>query len=128
MTHNSPPIPTALAPQVHCSARCASCSMPVHCLKTLTGDPVAFCLANSAIGALPEELECRSWMFVEPDGSDDPVIVLAATSGNVAVYLAANLDDRLYSRPWQQRSRTGALSLWAWAGRRHLPSAVLLPF
>lgn len=56
--------------------------------------PVAFCLANSDIGVLPEELDCRGWMFLEPDSPEDPVLVLAATAGDVAVFLVANLNER----------------------------------
>jgi hypothetical protein len=56
--------------------------------------PVAFCLANSHLGVLQEELDCRGWMYLEPDSPDDPVLVLAATAGRVAVFVVANLNER----------------------------------
>jgi hypothetical protein len=56
--------------------------------------PVAFYLANSHLGVLPEELDCRGWMFLEPDSPEDPVLVFAATAGRMAVFLAANLNER----------------------------------
>lgn len=56
--------------------------------------PVAFLLANKNTGVLPEELDCRAWVYLEEDSDDNPVLVLAGAAGEVAVYLAVNLAER----------------------------------
>jgi hypothetical protein len=56
--------------------------------------PVAICLADRNIDVLPEELNCVSWMYLEEDSEEDPVLVLPAMAGNRTTYIVASLTER----------------------------------
>lgn len=55
---------------------------------------VAFSLYNRDVGALPSVMDCRSVAVFDDDEKKNPVLVLGATDGPSAVYLAVNLAAR----------------------------------
>lgn len=71
----------------------------------------AFCIANTRIGLLAPEFDCRAWMYLEADSDDNPVLVLAGVASGVAVYLTANLAERCTVNALALALRQGRIEL-----------------
>lgn len=56
--------------------------------------PVALTVASGNLGVLPREMDCRGWVYVEADSSENEVLVLACEARNTALYVAINIAER----------------------------------